>query len=98
MGCITYSNNFELHKIDLSMFYICKVRQRHNCYGCGCEITKGSYCFGNNYDKKCLRCGEELLKNSIEEFKRLQKLVEKQQKDFQEKKEEYKMNNISASI
>ncbi len=84
---VIHNNGLTLTKTGWKNFNITKHRRgwRNTCSICGNKCVQA---LGNQYEKICLKCSEDWLKNSIEEMDRIKdKLVEQQQyiKDNNEK-------------
>ena len=102
MANISNNGTFKPHGTDENQLPLVKLKAIQRCKMCRELIPKGSMVVGKSngfwYDRVCLNCADEYLKNfvnSVEAFKQRGIAVQKQ---LAENREEYEALNISAKI
>ena len=98
MAIIGYSGFTKMYKTDLNVLKMVKIRDNWNCGKCRKKINKGSYAWGRDYQKFCLDCGFLVLNNFCLELKAVLKLLRLREKDYKEKLQEYKENNMVENL
>ena len=98
MGIIDYSGNVVPYGTDKDILKIRRIREDRLCVACGKVITKGSYAFGDTYNKRCINCGLKVCDWVIQGLNEWVGNIEKTKKYIKDNREMLDINNAVANI
>ena len=89
---------FELYGTDKNLLELNHVRTTWECHDCGCKIPSGSYCFGKQYPKVCLKCSGRFLNKIKNAFQREIDKINELKRMLKSNKSKFIAANTLASL
>jgi len=83
---------------DLNCFKVVKIRQPLECSNCKKKIPAKSYCYGSDWVRLCLDCGDKFSYEAIEGFQGIIDNIKLNQDHFKKNKDKWNAENSLALL